>query len=57
MPEGPTSPQNLEQQINPAFLQDAASLQDMGVFDAAAIASMSKQKNVERPRAGLHAEP
>lgn len=46
MPEGPVSPQNLEQQINPAFLQDAASLQDQGIFDAAAIASMTKQKGI-----------
>lgn len=46
MPEGPVSPQNLEQQINPDFLQNAGSLQDAGIFDAAAIASMSKQRNV-----------
>jgi hypothetical protein len=46
MPEGPVSSQNLEQQMNPAFLQNAASLQDEGVFDAAAIASMARQTGI-----------
>ena len=46
MPEGPVSEQNLEQQMNPNFLQDAASLQDARIFDAAAIASMVKQKGM-----------
>ena len=46
MSEEEPSPQSLEQQVNPAFLQDAAALQDQGVFDATAIASMAKQKGV-----------
>jgi hypothetical protein len=46
MPEGPVSAENLEQQMNPQFLQDAAALQDQGVFDATAIASMAKQRGV-----------
>ena len=46
MPEGPVSPQNLEQQMNPQFLQEAAGLQDQGIFDATAIASMAKQRGV-----------
>jgi hypothetical protein len=46
MPEGPVSPQNLEQQMNPDFLQQAAGLQDQGIFDATAIASMAKQRGV-----------
>ena len=32
--------------MNPQFLQDAAGLQDQGVFDATAIASMAKQRGV-----------
>jgi hypothetical protein len=44
MAEEEPSPEMMEQQINPAFLQDAASLQDQGIFDAAAISSMAKQK-------------
>lgn len=46
MPEGPVSPQNLEQQMNPQFLQEAAGLQDQGIFDATAIASMAKQRGI-----------
>jgi hypothetical protein len=46
MPEGPVSPQNLEQQMNPQFLQEAAGLQDQGIFDATAIASMAKQRGL-----------
>jgi hypothetical protein len=46
MSEEEPSPEMLQQQVNPAFLQDAASLQDQGIFDAAAIASMGKQKNI-----------
>ena len=46
MPEEEPSPQNLEQQVNPDFIQSAAGLQDQGIFDATAIASLAKQKGV-----------
>lgn len=39
--ESPSS-MEIQQQINPQFLEQAADLQDTGAFDAAAIASMSQ---------------
>lgn len=45
MTEQPT-PENMESQINPSFMNEAASLQQDDVFDAAAIASLSQQKGV-----------
>lgn len=45
MREEPT-PENIESQINPAFLGQAASLMQAGVFDAAAIASLAQQKGL-----------
>lgn len=32
--------------MNPQFLQEAAGLQDQGIFDATAIASMAKQRGL-----------
>ena len=46
MSEAEPSNQSLEDQVNPAFLQDAAGLQDQGIFDATAIASMVKHKGL-----------
>ena len=45
MTEDPT-PENIASQINPAFLDAAASLQQADVFDAAAIASLAQQPNL-----------
>lgn len=47
MTEETPSAQNLEQQVNPDFLQEAASLQDEGIFDATAISSLAKQRNLK----------
>lgn len=46
MTEEAPSPQALQEQINPDFLNSAQQLQDDGVFDAAAIASLAKQKHL-----------
>ena len=43
MAQAPT-PETLAQQVNPAFLNDAALLGDPQVFDAAAVASFAKPK-------------
>jgi len=40
------SPDNIEGQINPQFLESAAQLNDDNVFDAAAVASIAQQKNL-----------
>ena len=40
------TPENVASQINPAFLDSAASLNDAGAFDAAAIASLAQQTNL-----------
>jgi hypothetical protein len=45
MTEDPT-PENVQSQMNPAFLDQAAGLQQADVFDAAAIASLSQQKGM-----------
>jgi hypothetical protein len=43
MDQSPT-PETLAQQVNPAFLNDAALLGDTQVFDAAAVAAFAKPK-------------
>ena len=40
------TPDNVAAQINPAFLDSAAALDDAGAFDAAAIASLAQQTNL-----------
>ena len=42
------SPDNMEQQVNPDFIQQAASFNDQGIFDATAIASLAKNKNLQK---------
>lgn len=46
MTEDPT-PENIEQQVNPQFLNDAGVLQQKDIFDAAAISSLSQQPGVK----------
>lgn len=43
MTEAPT-PENIAEQINPKFLNDASLLGDLQVFDAAAIATLAKPR-------------
>lgn len=40
------SPDNIQSQINPQFLDAASQLNDDNVFDAAAVASIAQQKNL-----------
>ena len=42
----PPTPDTIAQQINPDFLNDAADLAQAHVFDAAAVASLAKQKQI-----------
>jgi hypothetical protein len=42
------NPDNIAQQINPAFLEQAADLNQSGAFDASAIASLAQQKDLRQ---------
>lgn len=46
MPDEAPSPETIRAQINPDFLDSAQQLDDEGIFDAAAIASLAKQKHL-----------
>lgn len=46
MDESRLRPGNIEQQVNPQFLDQAAQLQDGDVFDVAAVSMLAKQKNL-----------